>query len=140
ARDARMPAPVLSRRRILAGAGVVAGVARDGPCDDVEDVPPHGTAREHDLGTAIEAPSDLLQRALRPAVVLAHDEHDAVHEAQRVVQHQPLHLAVVRAAPIRTLEEGPANLHLALRRFESAVARAADDPAGRTVDDSQRTL
>jgi len=39
--------------------------------------------------------ADLLQRALGPAVVRAHEEDHRVHEPKRVAQHELLELAVV---------------------------------------------
>src|SRR5262249_39420996 len=47
---------------------------------------------------------------LRSDVLRADDENDAVDEPERVVEHEPLHLAVVAAAPVRPREERPADL------------------------------
>src|SRR5215213_9150936 len=68
-------------------------------------------------------------RPLRANVVRADHEDDALHEAEGVLQHEPLHLAVVAPAPVRSGEEGPADLDLALLCVESVIARRADDAA-----------
>ena len=44
--------------------------------------------------------ADRLHRALRSQVGGRNDDNDGVREAERMVEHQPLHLAVVPAAPV----------------------------------------
>ena len=43
---------------------------------------------------------ELFDRFLRADVLRADQEDDALHEPERVVQHEPLHLAVADAAPV----------------------------------------
>src|SRR4029079_15481935 len=89
---------------------------------------------------AEEPPADLLDRLARAAVVLADDEDDARDEAEGVGEHERFDLAVDGAAPELALGEGPADLDLALLRFQVAVSRAADDPSRGAVDDGEGAL
>ena len=54
---------------------------------------------------------------------------DAVDERERVLEHEPLHLTVVVAAPMRSREERPADLDFAARRVIAVEARRPDDAA-----------
>ena len=57
--------------------------------------------------------TDLLDRSLRAQVVCANHEDDIVDKLESVRQHEPLHLAVVNAAPVRSRQESPSDLYLA---------------------------
>src|SRR5262249_14511382 len=48
-------------------------------------------------------------------VVRPDQEDDAMDEPKRVTEHEPLHLPVIGAAPVRPGQEGPADLDLTLR-------------------------
>ena len=66
------------------------------------------------LGSRADADAaDLLDRRLRPHVVRPDHEDDAVHEPERVGEHQPLHFPVVGPTPVRPGQERPADLDLA---------------------------
>src|ERR1041385_3084829 len=67
--------------------------------------------------------ADLLDRAARAAVVRADHENHPVDRLERVREHEPLHLAVVRAAPAAAGQEAPTDLDHALVGVESVIAR-----------------
>ena len=55
-----------------------------------------------------------------------------------MLQHQPLHLAVVDAAPVEPGEERPPNLDLGLRLIVAVKPRRSDDQAVGAIDDDER--
>src|ERR1043166_1602835 len=58
--------------------------------------------------------ADFLDRSARAAVVRADHEDHSVDRLERVREHEPLHLAVVRAAPAAAGQETPTDLDHAL--------------------------
>src|SRR5262245_46724397 len=48
-------------------------------------------------------------------VLWPNEKHYILHKLKSMFQHQPFHLAVVNAAPVRPGQETPANFHLALQ-------------------------
>src|ERR1051326_8404429 len=55
--------------------------------------------------------ADFLDRSARAAIVRADHEDLPVDRLERVREHEPLHLAVVRAAPAAAGQETPTDLH-----------------------------
>ncbi|HEY6205742.1 MAG TPA: hypothetical protein VIW21_06205, partial [Chthoniobacterales bacterium] len=51
------------------------------------------------VGFPEESGADFLEGFLRAKVVLADNEHDAIDEAEGVIEHQRFQLAIVAAAP-----------------------------------------
>src|ERR1041385_4602861 len=88
---------------------------------------------------AQEFPADLFDCLLRALVVLADHENDTLHKAKCVVKHKAFHLSVVLTAPVLALQEGEADLDLALFRLEIMVAGAADDVSGLAIDGNEGT-
>ena len=68
------------------------------------------------------------------------DKNHGIDELKRVLQHQPLHLAVVHPAPVGPREKRPADLQLvavvivAERGFGPVVAGRPDDLPRRAID------
>src|SRR5580765_8629840 len=85
----------------------------------------HGPRRALDHPAFVQPRAQLLDRAARAQVVLADHEDHAVHEAEGVVDHEPLHLAVGLAPPAIATEERPADLDLAAGGIVAVIARAA---------------
>src|SRR5437764_10916014 len=54
-----------------------------------------------------------------------------------MVKHEGFQLAVIRSAPERSFQEGPANLHFTFRGIEIAVSGAANHSAGGPLDDGE---
>ena len=75
---------------------------------------------------------------LRAEVARPDHEDHRVDEAERVLEHQPLQLAVVDAAPVEAGQERPADLDLGLRLIVAVEARRSDDQAVGAIDDDQR--
>src|SRR5262249_23471060 len=80
-----------------------------GSLDPVARAPPPGPAEP---GAHADR-ADLFHRPLGAEVVRPDQEYDAVDEPEGVAEHQPLHLAVVGAAPVGPGQERPADLDLA---------------------------
>src|SRR5262245_15940456 len=104
-----------------------------GPSDAVDEI--LTTAGEVRAG---EDAADLYDGPPRSHVLRADDENDAVHEPERMVEHEPLHLAVVPATPVRPRQERPADFDLAARLVVVGVARRPDDSSVAPVDCDQR--
>src|SRR5262249_48686796 len=81
---------------------------------------------------------DLLHRPLGAEVVRPDQEYDAFDEPEGVAEHQPLHLAVVGAAPAGPGQERPADLDLAPRLVVAVEPRGPDGAAVLAVDGDQR--
>jgi len=58
--------------------------------------------------------------------VRGYDEHNSRHELKRVRQHQPLDLSIVYATPVRSGQERPADLNLAILLVVAVKARRAN--------------
>jgi hypothetical protein len=56
--------------------------------------------------------ANLFQSPLRSDVLQANKEDGISHEAEGMLQHELLQLSVVSAAPVRSGQEGPADLNL----------------------------
>jgi hypothetical protein len=84
--------------------------------------------------------ADLGHRALRAPVVFADPEDHGIDESEGVIEHQPLDLAVGRAAPMAAYDKRPADLDLAALAVMAVVAAGADQPVGRPVDEHKRHL
>src|SRR5262245_43727302 len=82
--------------------------------------------------------TDVLERMLRSTVERADAKDHATDEAECVREHQAFHLAVVAPSPMRSCEERPANLDLALRFVVLGEARRSDHPSVFPVDDDER--
>ena len=55
-----------------------------------------------------------------------------------MAEHELLHLAIVRAAPVRAGQEGPADFNFALVLVVGVKSRRANDSAGFVVDGEER--
>src|SRR5580765_8870974 len=58
------------------------------------------------------------------------EKNHATDIAKRMVEHEPLHLAVVLATPMRPGEKGPADFDLIGRLVIAVKARRSDRPTG----------
>jgi hypothetical protein len=67
-------------------------------------------------------------RAIVPGI---YEKDDSIDITECVLEHQPLHLAIVMPTPMRPGEKGPADFDLAGRLIIAVKARRSDDPSGR---------
>ena len=72
--------------------------------------------------------------------MLPDHEHDAIDKLKRVTQHQRLHFAVVRTAPVGTLQKRPSDLHLGIRHLEVTESGASNDSARVPIDHRKGAL
>src|ERR1700722_9220190 len=70
--------------------------------------------------------ADLGHGALRAPVLVADPEDHGIDEAEGVVEHQPLDLAIGRAAPVAADNKSPADLDFAALGVIAMVAARAD--------------
>src|SRR5438105_4934619 len=82
--------------------------------------------------------ADLLHGPPRPAVVRANQEDHALDEPERMLKHEPLHLAVVATAPVGPGQERPADLDFAALGVVTVEPRRPDDSAIPRVCGEQR--
>ena len=54
-----------------------------------------------------------LNSASRANVLGTDDEHNAIHEAKRMMQHELFHFTIVLSAPVTAGQKGPADLDFA---------------------------
>jgi len=96
-------------------------------CYLVDDVPV-GLAPEEPWSqfTAAHA-TDFFHGPLRAPVGLAYPENDRVDKSKRVLEHQPLDLQIVAAAPELAGKEGPTDLDFPDLRLITVVAARAND-------------
>src|SRR5262249_56288619 len=73
-------------------------------------------------------------------ILFADPEHHGVDEAEGMVEHQPLHLAIGGAAPMAAGQKGPADLDFALGWLVVVIAAGADQPVARAVDKDESLL
>ncbi len=75
-----------------------------------------------------EHPADLFHRSLRAKVLRSDEKHNAADESEGVLQHQPLHFAVVATAPVGSGQERPADLHFVSLSVVPVKSRGTDHP------------
>ena len=84
-----------------------------------------------------EHPADLFHRPLRAKVLRSDEKHDAADESEGVLQHQPLHFAVVATAPVGSGQERPADLHFVSLSVVPVKSRGADHPLRDRINGDQ---
>ena len=75
--------------------------------------------------------ANLLDRTLGSMVCRVYEEDDPTDMAERMLEHEPLHLAVVRPTPMRPGEKGPADFDLVGRLIIAVKARRPYDSTRR---------
>src|SRR3569623_1889696 len=80
-----------------------------------------------------QSSTNLLDGLARADVGVADQEDDSVDALEPMVEHQPLHLAIIAPAPILAREEGPADLYLARLGTLEIVTRTPAHRARRAV-------
>jgi hypothetical protein len=81
--------------------------------------------------------SDRFDGTLRSNISNTDNEDDPVDELEGMLKHEPLHLAVVSATPMRPREKRPTDLHFAPAFVEGVEPRRTDDAARGSVDGNQ---
>ena len=95
--------------------------------------PPASDSRSH--GHA----ADFLHGPPRAKILCADEKDGTVHEPERMQKHEPLHFAIVAAAPVGSSQERPADFYFAPLTIVTVKPRRSDDPAISPVDCDQRT-
>jgi hypothetical protein len=75
--------------------------------------------------------AQLLDCSLGSMVGGIYEKDDSTHIAERVLEHESLHLAIVRPTPMRSGEKGPTDFDLVRRLMVAVKTRRSDYPPGR---------
>ena len=77
--------------------------------------------------------TNLFHGPLGTAILRTDDENYALHRPERMLHHEPLHLAIVSPPPVGAGKEGPADLNDAALRVLTVKALRSDDVAVRPI-------
>ena len=83
--------------------------------DDKDDVCSNCSVGGWKLSFLQKTGANFCQRLLRPKVLFADDEDDAIHKSKGVFEHELLQFAIVGSAPEFALQKRPSHLYLTIR-------------------------